>query len=125
VFVGKLLKIKYDTSMKMLIHVLVTALALLFVAYVIPGISVENFYAALLASIVLGLLNLIVKPILVILTLPITLLTLGLFLLVINAGLFLLAAQFLDGFYVENLLTALVGSILVSFVSALGNKMLT
>lgn len=111
--------------MKMLIHVLVTALALLFVAYVIPGISVENFYAALLASIVLGLLNLIVKPILVILTLPITLLTLGLFLLVINAGLFLLAAQFLDGFYVENLLTALVGSILVSFVSALGNKMLT
>ncbi len=111
--------------MSILIRVLITALALLIVSRVIPGIEVESVYIAIIAALVLGLLNLVVKPILHILTLPITLLTLGLFTFIINAALFLFAASFIQGFAVDGFLSALIGSIIVSLISAFGNKIAT
>ena len=110
--------------MKIIFKILITAGALLLVSYFIPGITVASFYTAIIVALVLGLLNMFVKPLLVILTLPITLLTLGLFMFVINAGLFLFAASFVEGFEVTGFITALIGSFLVSVVSALGNSLI-
>jgi putative membrane protein len=110
--------------MKIIIRILITAMALVLVANLIPGIEVENFYAAIIAALILGLLNIFVKPLLVLLTLPITILTLGLFMFVINAGLFLFASSFVKGFSVDGFLPALIGSLLVSIISAIGNSLL-
>lgn len=110
--------------MKLILNVLITAGALLLVAYLIPGIEVSNFYVAIIAALILGLLNLLVKPLLVILTLPITILTLGLFMFVINALLFMFAASFIEGFAVSGFLVAVVGSIIVSVVSAIGSSLI-
>jgi putative membrane protein len=95
----------------------VNAAALLLVAYLFPGVKVESFFAALMAALVLGLVNAVIRPILVILTLPVTLLTLGLFLFVINALLFWLAAEIVQGFHVDGFLAALIGSILYSLIT--------
>lgn len=111
--------------MYIVIKVVVTALALLLCAMIIPGIEVSSFYIALIAAVVLGLLNLIVRPILLLLTLPITLLTFGLFTFVINAGLFMFAASFVEGFSVSGFLPALIGSILVSVVSTVADTLLS
>ena len=111
--------------MKLIIRVLISALALILVANVIPGIEVKSIYIAIVAAIILGLLNLIVRPLLVVLTLPITILTLGLFIFVINAALFLFVASFVEGFQVDGFLPALLGSVIVSIVSTVGNKLLT
>jgi putative membrane protein len=91
-----------------------SASALLLLAWLDQGIIINGFGSALLASFVIGLLNLIVRPILFILTLPVTILTLGLFLFVINAFVFLMASSFLEGFQVIGFGNALVGSILYS-----------
>lgn len=107
--------------MTIIYRVLITALALMLCAYLIPGIVVENIYVALIAAVVLGLLNLVARPILVVLTFPITLLTLGLFIFVINAAIFWFTASFIDGFEVAGFIPALVGSVVVSLVSTLGN----
>jgi putative membrane protein len=96
---------------------IVNAAALLLVAYLYPGVRVESFLAAAIAALGLGLVNAVVRPILVILTFPVTLLTLGLFLFVINALLFWLVATFVPGFYVGGFLAALVGSILYSVIT--------
>jgi len=108
--------------MKLITRLLLTTLTLLVVATYIPGISIEGFYPAIIAAVILGLLNLFIKPILFILTLPITVLTLGLFMLVINASLFWFAASFIEGFSVDTFLHALLGSLIVSVVSAVGSK---
>ncbi len=108
--------------MHYIIRLFITALALLGAAYLIPGIVVTNISSALIAAVVLSLLNTIVRPLLVILTLPITILTLGLFIFVINALLFWFAASFLDGFAVSGFLPALIGSLFVSVVSAVAHK---
>lgn len=108
--------------MKLITKLLLTALTLLVVATYIPGIEVEGFYPAVIAAITIGLLNLFVRPVLFLLTLPITVLTLGLFMIVINAFLFWFAASFIDGFMVETFWHALLGSLIVSVVSAVGNK---
>ena len=110
--------------MKLITRLLLTALVLLIVAEYIPGITVDGFYPALIAAIVLGLLNLFVRPILVVLTFPITILTLGLFMFVINAALFWFAATFIDGFAVATFFHALLGSLIVSVASAVFNKYL-
>ena len=110
--------------MKIILRILIGALALLGVAYLIPGVNVESFYAAVIAAIILGVLNFFVRPVLLLLTLPITIVTLGLFTFVINAALFMFAASFIDGFSVDSFLSALIGSILVSVASAVGNKLL-
>jgi len=100
--------------MKLITRWLLLAAALLLVAYLYSGVSVTSFGAALIAALVLGLLNTIVRPLLVLLTLPVTLLTLGLFLFVINALMFWAAAGLLDGFNVSGFTAALIGSLLYS-----------
>ena len=111
--------------MKLIVRLLITAIGLLIVSYSVPGIMVESFQVALIAAVLLGLLNLTIRPILRILTLPITFLTFGLSVFVINAGLFLLAASFIQGFSVENLLSALIGSVIVSIISIIGNSLIS
>jgi putative membrane protein len=96
---------------------IVNAAALLLVAYIYPGVHVESFTAALFAALVLGLVNAVIRPLLVILTLPVTLLTLGLFLFVINALCFWLATELVPGFSVGGFGAALLGSILYSFLT--------
>ncbi len=98
-------------------QLLLSALTLLFVAYLVPGISIDNIYVAIISAVILGILNILVKPILVILTLPITIVTLGLFIFVINAFIFLFVASFIEGFTVDGFIPALIGSILVSVIS--------
>ena len=96
---------------------ILNAVALLVVAYLLPGISVASFGSALMAALVLGLLNMLVKPVLVLLTLPITIVTLGLFLIVLNALLFWFAGTVLRGFQVSGFWWAVGGAILYSFIS--------
>ena len=103
--------------LSLLVRWIVNAAALLLVAYLYPGVQVENFFAAAVAALVLGLINAVVRPILVILTFPVTLLTLGLFLFVINALLFWLVAEIVQGFHVSGFLAALIGSILYSLIT--------
>lgn len=98
---------------------LLTTIALLLTAQIVPGFEVKNFVAAAIAAVVLGLVNAIVRPILVILTLPITLLTLGLFLLVINAFTIWLAGSITPGFIVTGFMPALLGSIVLAVISTL------
>jgi putative membrane protein len=102
---------------RILIGWLLNAIALLAVAYLMPSIQVASFGSALIAALVLGLVNTLVRPILVILTLPVTLLTLGLFLLVINGLLFWAVGTFLDGFSVGGFWPAMLGAILYSVIS--------
>jgi len=99
---------------KLMARWLLLAAALLLVAHLYSGVAVASFGAALIAAFVLGLLNTLVRPLLVLLTLPVTLLTLGLFLFVINALMFWAAAGVLDGFAVNGFVAALVGSLLYS-----------
>jgi putative membrane protein len=100
--------------MKILAKWLLYATALLAVAHLYSGVTVSSFTSALIAAFVIGLLNTIVRPVLVILTLPVTLLTLGLFLFVINALMFYMASGLLDGFTVTSFTAALIGSLLYS-----------
>ena len=99
---------------KLLVRWLLLAVALLFVAYVVPGVTVASFGSAMLAAAVLGLLNALLRPILVVLTLPVTLITLGLFLFVINALMFYFAANLLSGLAVAGFGWALLGSLAYS-----------
>ena len=100
--------------MKIIVRWLLLAAALLLVAQLYPGVSVASFGTALIAALVLGLFNSLVRPLLVLLTLPVTLLTLGLFLFVINALMFWAAASVLQGFNVAGFSAALIGSLLYS-----------
>jgi putative membrane protein len=100
--------------MKLLCKWLLSAMALLAVAHFYPGVEVQSFTAALIAAFVIGLLNTIVRPILVVLTLPVTVVTLGLFLFVINALMFWAASSLLKEFQVRDFTAALVGSLLYS-----------
>jgi putative membrane protein len=109
---------------KIIAKLVLIILALFLVAYYIPGISVDSFYTAFIAALLLGLANLIIKPILLILTLPITVLTLGLFTFVINGALFWFIASFVEGFEVSGFLVAIIGAFIVSIVSWIGNKIL-
>ncbi|MEY4099482.1 MAG: hypothetical protein RL300_653 [Pseudomonadota bacterium] len=105
--------------MKLLLKWLLSATALLCVAYLYSGVVVSSFGAALIAAFVIGLLNMVLRPVLVLLTLPVTLVTLGLFLFVINALMFWSAAGILDGFYVRDFSAALWGSMIYSALGLL------
>lgn len=105
--------------MNLIIRILLTAVAVVLLAKFLPGVEVAGFYGAIIVAIVLALLNAILKPILIILTLPITVVTLGLFLLVINAFIILLASEFLDGFAVSGFWIALLFSLLLSFLQSI------
>jgi putative membrane protein len=100
--------------MKIIVRWLLLAAALLLVAHLYSGVSVASFTSALIAAFVLGLFNTLVRPLLVLLTLPVTLITLGLFLFVINALMFWAAASVLDGFNVAGFSAALIGSLIYS-----------
>lgn len=100
--------------MKILIKLLLTAVAVIILANILPGVQVDTFGTALLVALVLGLLRIFVKPVLVLLTLPITIVTLGLFLFVINALIILLASRLIDHFHVDGFWYALLFSLLLS-----------
>ena len=100
--------------MKLLLKWLLSAAALLFVAYVYGGVQVQSFSSPLIAAFVIGLFNAVLRPVLVILTLPVTVVTVGLFLFVINALMFWAAAGVLDGFHVNGFMAALLGSLIYS-----------
>lgn len=102
--------------MSLIVRFFGTVFAVLLAAYIVPGFHVDGFYAAAIVAIVLGLLNITLKPILLLLTLPLNVITLGLFSFVINAGLILLASTFVKGFAVEGFLPALFGGALISVV---------
>ncbi len=108
--------------MKLIARIAITALALLLVSKLVVGVTLSGLWSAVLAAVILGLLNALVRPILVILSLPITIITLGLFILVINGALFALTASFVDGFVVSNFFAAVLGSIVVSVISTIGNR---
>lgn len=100
--------------LRLIVRWFLLAASLLLVDYLYTGVELRSFAAALVAALVLGLLNAVVRPLLVILTLPVTLLTLGLFLFVINAAMFYFAAWMLDGFHVAGFGAALIASLLYS-----------
>jgi putative membrane protein len=108
----------------LLVHLIVSALLLALVDYFIDGITIDGFLYALLAAIVLGLVNAVIRPVLVVLTLPITIITLGLFLLVINAVMMLLAAAFVPGFRVDTFGAALLGGVLLAVFNLVASSIL-
>ena len=103
--------------MRFLLKLLVTSLAVFFSAYILNGVYLEGFPTAILVALLMGFLNAFLKPILIILTIPITLVTFGLFLLVINAVIILLADYALSGFTVDSFFTAVLFSIIVSVIT--------
>jgi putative membrane protein len=107
----------------MLIRLALTILSLFAAAQWVPGIEVESFYIALIVAVLLGLASITIKPLLVLLTLPIHLVTFGLFALVINAGIFWFVSTFVDGFVVNGFLPALLGSLIVSLASAIASHL--
>ncbi|RZL92154.1 MAG: phage holin family protein [Variovorax sp.] len=105
--------------MRLVVKWLLSACALLAVAYLYSGVQVTSFTSALIAAAVIGLLNMVVRPVLVVLTLPVTIVTLGLFLFVINALLFWAASGLLTGFNVNGFVAALIGSLIYSLLGLL------
>ncbi|HAT31802.1 MAG TPA: hypothetical protein DCW29_13390 [Janthinobacterium sp.] len=103
--------------MRLILTCLINAAALLAVPYLIHSVSVSSFAAALLAALVLGLVNTLIRPVLLLLTLPVTMLSLGLFIFVINGFMFWLVAQLIDGFHVASFWSAVVGALLYSVIS--------
>jgi len=108
-----------STHMKLIIRILLSAIAVVILSKVLPNVTVESYATAIIVAIVLSLLNFIVKPILVILTLPVTILTFGLFLLIINAIIILLASNLIDGFTVNGIGWALLFSLCLSFLQSI------
>ncbi len=104
--------------MRLLLHWILSAVAVWIVAHVVPGISVSGPVAALIAALVIGLVNATLGLLLKILTFPLTILTLGLFWFVINALMLELAAALVNGFYVRNFVAALIGAVMLSLVSS-------
>ena len=100
-----------------IIRMLITALGLAAAAWIIPGVTIAGPGTLILAAALMGIVNAVVRPIAVVLTLPITIITLGLFLLVVNAAMFGLVAWMLDGFVVAGFLPAMFGWLIVTFVS--------
>lgn len=105
--------------MNLIIRILVTALLVMVIAHFMPGVSVSNFTTSVIVAIVLGLLNIFIKPILILLTLPVTIVTFGLFLLVINALIILLCTKIVGGFAVDGFLTAIIFSIILSILQSI------
>ncbi|HPW84837.1 MAG TPA: phage holin family protein [Rhodoferax sp.] len=110
--------------MKTLVKWLLSAAALLAVAHLYSGVAVQSFTSALIAALVIGLFNAVLRPVLVVLTLPVTVVTLGLFLFVINALMFWSAAGILDGFHVQGFSAALIGSLIYTLLGMVINSAL-
>lgn len=110
--------------MKLVMRLLLNAIAVVILSYILPGVGVDSMFTAIIVAVVLSILNFLVKPLLVILTLPITVLTLGLFLLVINAIIILIAANLIDGFQVTSFWWAVIFSLLLAFLQAILHSVL-
>jgi putative membrane protein len=110
--------------MRLVLVWLVNALALLALPYVFPGVKVDTFGAALIAALALGLINTLIRPLLILLTLPVTLLTVGLFIFVINGLLFWWVGSFVDGFHVSGFWSGFFGAIIYSIISWLLSALL-
>jgi putative membrane protein len=110
--------------MKLVLRWIISALALLALPYLVSGIELKSFTFALVAAALLGLVNAVIRPILILLTLPVTILTLGLFILVINALLFWLAGSFFEGFHVSGFWAGFFGAILYSLITWAANALL-
>jgi putative membrane protein len=105
--------------MKLLFKILITAVLVMLISHFMRGVHVANFATSIIVAVVLGLLNLFVKPILVLFTLPVTIVTLGLFLLIINAILILLCTKIVGGFSIDSFWTALLFSIVLSVLQSI------
>jgi len=110
--------------MKWILKLLLTAVAVVVLAKILPGVEVVGYGYAILVALVIGLLKVIVRPILILLTLPVTIITLGLFLLIINAIIILMADYFLSGFSVSTIWWALLFSLLLSILQSILHKMI-
>lgn len=109
--------------MKLIVRILITSALVLLISHFMKGVHVAGFGTALIVAVVLGLLNIFIKPILVVLTLPVTILTLGLFLLIINAILILVCTKIVGGFTVDTFWTALLFSIILSLTQSIMYKL--
>jgi putative membrane protein len=106
-----------------ILRLFISALAVFIAAYILPGVQVDSFWTAVIVAILIGVVNMFIKPIIVFLTLPVTVITLGLFLLVINAALILLVDALIDGFSVDSFWWAVLFSIVLSLVSGFLNML--
>jgi len=110
--------------MRLLLLWLINAVTLLLIPYVLPSVSVDSFYTALVTALILGLVNAVIRPIFILLTLPITVVTLGLFILVINALMFWFVASFVEGFRVAGFWSAFWGAIVYGILSTVFSALL-
>jgi len=110
--------------MNYILKILLSAIAVFVLANILPGITIESYITAIIVAIVLGFLNTLVRPILIFFTIPLTIVTLGLFLFIINAIIVLIAGYFIGGFTVHNIGWALLFSILLSILQSILNKLL-
>lgn len=108
--------------MHLLLRWIISAAALFLVTYVVPGVTVESPWNALMAALIIGLINAFIRPILLLLTLPVNLLTLGLFTLVVNALLFWLASTIVEGFTVDGVVAAFLGALAYWLIAWIGNS---
>lgn len=105
--------------MKFVFKIIISSLAVFFTAYLLPGVEVENYFIAIIIAFVLSFLNYFVKPILILLTIPVTIFTFGLFLLAINAFIILFAEYIVEGFHIKNFWWALLFSVVLSIVTSI------
>ncbi len=110
------------TPMQLLLRWTASAMAIAIIAWLLPGVDVDSFWTAMIVAAVLALLNIFVKPVLIFLTIPVTILTLGLFILIINAIIILMASSLVNGFHVDSFWWALLFSLLNSLLNALINN---
>lgn len=111
--------------MTLILRWLISTLAILTAAYVVDGITISGFYIALVVALVLGFVNAVIRPLVIILTLPINIITLGFFVFVINGMLLWFISTFIKGFNVESLTAAIFGSLIISVFSWAGNALLS
>ena len=107
----------FQYTMRTFIHWIVATLAIIITAYLLPGTKIDSFFAAMVTALVLGLINAVIRPLFIILTLPINILSLGLFTFIINAALVMLTATVVPGFHVKNFWWALLFSMVLSIIN--------
>ncbi len=111
--------------MRFLIRMLISTIAIMVTSYLLPGVTLDSFAAALATALLIALLNTLVKPVLIILTIPVTLITFGLFLLVINASIIMMASNLLKGFHVDGFWYALFFSVILSVITTVMESMVS
>jgi putative membrane protein len=111
--------------MRLLARIVLLSIAVIVTSYLLPGVEIDSFFTALATALLIALLNTLVKPVLIILTIPVTIITFGLFLLVINASIIMMASSLLSGFHVNGFWYALLFSIILSGITAVMESMVS